>query len=136
MPGIKYQVGGGWQIIQPGSNRAEIRLIDGSWQSVDFLGFICQHALSVLVGGKYAKINVRATVSGDVYPTCIWKWHPLGSYGLGWRATVLSGKTEHVGVYAIVDDAGWPIIKIDTTIYPPRPPAKVFLMASSAKGAC
>ena len=84
----------------------DVRLRDGGYQRLPWLGMICEHAAERLPGVGYVKIRAIEVTAGDGIARCEWRQVADGQHVLGWRVETLSGQA----VYGVVDSSLWPII--------------------------
>lgn len=113
MPAIRFHHQCVFQIADhlPCAVPVDVRLKDGSFMRMDWLGMICEHAAEAIPGLGYAKIRAHeVTPESGLFPQ---GWRRLESeeYVLGWRVErVTAGRTVVQGVYGVVDDDLWPIV--------------------------
>lgn len=113
MPAVRFYHQCVFQIADhlPCAVPVDVRLKDGSFMRMDWLGMICEHAADVVPGLGFVKIRAHeVTPESGLFPQG-WRRLENEEYVLGWRVErVTSGRNVVQGVYGVVDDDLWPIV--------------------------
>lgn len=113
MPAIRFLNQCVFQIADAGPCPVpvDVRMRDGNFTRLHWLGMICEHAAEHLPGLGYAKVKAaEVTCESGLFPKG-WVKLEKNEYVLAWRCEFAAGgKTVRQGVYGVVDKNLWPII--------------------------
>lgn len=117
MPAIRYVSSNIGCVVGPVRNRGDgwvdIRLQDGKFKRLPWLGFICEAGLRFIPDGAFAKMEaIEVTVDDGSYGS---QWNRLepNQFVLCWRVIHSNLGSSTWGIYGIVDSTGYPIVKTD-----------------------
>lgn len=109
MPAIRYYHQCVFAVADhlPGGKPVEVKMRDGTYMRLDWLGMICEAAAERLPGLGYGKIRAHEVTDGDGLVKCDWRRLKEGEHVLGWRCLAHNGSES---VYGVVDNQGWPVV--------------------------